>query len=409
MTTSQTVKILLIFGPILLRPDLMTKKLGEITANMDKNWKLFILTGHLPKQYKALFNLSCLFEFNSVTLFGSSKSPFARILYLLNCIIKGVKIVKEQNIHVITQHDGHLEYGIIAYFISRLTHRKCLIRINEDTLIPLIYFLRASGIRLFNKKSVLKFITYIYRKIEIEFLKHVDWILTHGPMDFKKFKRVNNRITFVPLWVDFTKFNHIDKEIISQFRSKFVTKKNVKLLLFVGRLHPEKGIPTLLRALKVLNNMKYLLLLVYSFSDYKAEYEKLAEKLKISDKIRFIGYVPHDELSYYYNSADLSILPSIREEWSNTIMESMACKTIIIASDVGANPYLIDDGISGLLFQSENYLDLAQKIKFVFTNPALSRKIEETALKKIKAYDKEKIGELYKNVVKKLIFKYFNS
>ena len=96
--------------------------------------------------------------------------------------------VSEENIHVITQHDGHLEYGMVAYIVSRLTHRKCLIRVNEDTLIPLIFFLKSSGNYVFKSKTILKIVAFAYRRIEHVFFKHVDWIVTHGPMDYQKIK-----------------------------------------------------------------------------------------------------------------------------------------------------------------------------------------------------------------------------
>lgn len=402
-STNKTTKILLILWPMLSNPDLMAKKLDEITIKMDDSWKVFALKGNLPKKFIDRLRLSCPCEFHPVPIFGSSKSIVSRISYFLNCIVKGVNLVKEENIHVITQHDGHLEYGMAAYIISRLTHRKCLIRVNEDTLIPLIFFLKSSGNCFFKSKTILKIVAFTYRKIEHVFFKHVDWIVTHGPMDYQEIKLLTNRITFVPLWVDIGKFKRLDEDAVRKLREKFAPKKDVKILLFVGRLHPEKGVTTLLKALKIIQNMKILLLMVYSVSEYKEEYEKLAEHLKISDKIRFLGYVPHHELPKYNSIADLCVLSSIREEWSNTIMEAMACMTPVVATAVGGNPYLIIDGKSGFLVPPRDPLSLAQKIKFALENPHLTRQIAETAAVEIKAYDKDKIGELYKTVVKNLI------
>jgi len=402
-STDKLTKILLILGPMRSNPDLMTKKLNEITAKMDNNWKVFALKGNLSKHFTDRLRLTCQCEFHAVPTFGSPKSVVSRISYLLNCIVKGTRLVKEENIRVITQHDGHLEYGMVAYIVSRLTHRKCLIRINEDTLIPLIFFLKSSGNYLFKSKTILKIVAFIYRRIEHVFFKHVDWIVTHGPMDYQKIQLVTNRITFVPLWVDIGKFKRLDEDAVKKLREKFATTKDVKILLFVGRLHPEKGVKTLFKALEIIKNMKILLLMVYSFFEYKEEYEKLAEHLEISNKVRFLGYVPHDELAKYYSIADLCLLPSMREEWSNTIMEAMACQTPVVATEVGGNPYLIIEGKSGFLVPPNDPLSLAQKIKFVLENPNLAKHVTETAASEIKAYDKDKIGGLLKTVIKNLI------
>ena len=84
-------------------------------------------------------------------------------------------------------------------------------------------------------------------------------------------------------------------------------------------------------------------------------------------------------------------------------MESMACETPIIATDVGANPYLVVDGKSGFLIQPNDPKSLAQKIKLALENPTLIGQITETAFNEIKAYDKDIIGDSYKAVVKNLI------
>jgi glycosyltransferase involved in cell wall biosynthesis len=402
-SNNKPIKILLILWPSPSKPDLMLKKLNEITAKMDNNWKVFALKGNLPEHFSGRLILPCSSEFYSVRMFGPRKSVASRISYFLNCVVKGVRLVKEENIPVVTQHDGHLEYGMAAYIVSRLTHRKCLIRVNEDTLIPLIFFLKSSDNPLFKSQTLLKIVVFTYRRIEHAFFKHVDWIITHGPMDYQKIKKITNRITFVPLGVDIEKFKRLDEKDIRNLRKGLAITKDVKILLFVGRLHPEKGVTTLLKALKIISNMKVLLLMVYSFSEYKKEYEKLAKHLRITDKVRFVGYVSNDELPKYYNIADLYVLPSMREEWSNTIMEAMACMTPVIATDVGANPYLINEGKTGFLVPSSDSWSLAQKIRFILENPDFVRQVTQTAVNEIRKYDLNIVGESYKTVVTNLL------
>jgi glycosyltransferase involved in cell wall biosynthesis len=402
MTTSNdnVVKILTILGPFVgLFPNLMTRKLNEIAVKMDENWKIFAITSYFTNR----ISLPCLFELHTTSMFGSPKSVLTRIMYLLSCIFKGANLVKKEKIHVVTQHDGHLEYGMVAYAVSRLTHRKCLIRVNEDTLIPLIFFLKSSGNYLFKSKTVLRMVALVYRSIERVFFKHVDWTVTHGPMDCEKIRKVTDRITFVPLWVDTEKFRRLSKDATKKLREKFTSSKDVKLLLFVGRLHPEKGVQTLLEALKIMQDKDVLLMMVYSISEYKEKYEQLVEKLGISDKICFVSYVPHEDLPRYYSVADLYVLPSMREEWSNTIMEAMACETPVVATEVGGNPYLIVEGETGFLVSPNDSSGLAEKMLFVLENPSLVKRVTETAANEIKKYDKEVIGDLYKSVVKNLV------
>ncbi|MCJ7424815.1 glycosyltransferase family 4 protein [Candidatus Bathyarchaeota archaeon] len=395
-SNSELIKILLVLGPFVgMNPDLLAKKLNEISVKMDDHWKLFAITSHPISQVSS----SCTLEFHIVRLLGSPKSLASRVFYLLGCIRRGVGLVKKEDIQVITQHDGHLEYGIVAYVISKLTHRKCLIRINEDTLIPFIFFLKDSQNFLFRSKTILWIIAFGYRSLERSFLKRVDWIITHGPMDYQEIKKINNRITFVPLWVDTKKFRRLDEEYVQRSKKELAISKDMRILLFVGRLHPEKGVVTLLRALKTLKDKRLTLLLVYSFSEYKREYQNLAEQLGISDQVRFIGYIPNDDMPKYYNLADLYILPSLREEWSNTIMEAMACRTPVIASDTGSNPYLVMEKKTGFLVHPNDSNGLAQQIRFVLDHPDASKCVTEAAACEITQYDKNTIGDAYKTVV----------
>jgi glycosyltransferase involved in cell wall biosynthesis len=399
-TDDKLTKILVILGPSeILLPEVTSKKLNEFAVKMDNSWKIFVLAGHFTSRLK----LPCQFELKVVPVHGPSKTALTRIIYLLNCMIRGVSLVKKESIQVVTQHDGHLEYGIVAYIVSRLTHRKCLIRVNEDTLIPLIFFLDSSGNRLFRNKTVLKAVSYSYRRMESFLFKHADWIVTHGPMDYQKIEEITPNITFVPLWVDTEKFKRLDKTFVRKFREDLGISENKKILLFVGRLHPEKGVKTLLQALNMVESKEFSLLLVYYVPEYEQEYASYAEDLGILDQVSFLGYVPHEVLPKYYNVADLYVIPSMREEWSNTIMEAMACETPVIATDVGGNPYIVIEGKTGFLVPPNDPKSLARKIVYACKDTELLMRVATGGAKEIKRYDSERIGELYKRVVRNLV------
>jgi len=127
----------------------------------------------------------------------------------------------------------------------------------------------------------------------------------------------------------------------------------------------------------------------------------LAQKLCIADKIRFLGFYTNNELPKLYSVADVSVLPSLREQWSNTIMESMACKTPVVATNVGANPYLVLEGKTGFLVPPNESARLAEKIQYVLndSNKASIEPITEAALSQVKKYDKDSVGELYKQTI----------
>ena len=81
----------------------------------------------------------------------------------------------------------------------------------------------------------------------------------------------------------------------------------------------------------------------------------------------------------------------------------MACKTPVIATDVGGNPYLIAEGETGFLVPLNDPWSLANKISFVLENPDLVQQVTERAANELRKYNKDRIGELYKSVVNNLI------
>ncbi len=119
----------------------------------------------------------------------------------------------------------------------------------------------------------------------------------------------------------------------------------------------------------------------------------------MTDKVKFLGYVPHEQLAKYYNIADIYVLTSIWEEWSNTIMEAMASGVPVIATNVGGNPHLVKDKQTGFLVPPKGPHVLAEKIRYVLDHSNEMKKITSNAYASIKKFSKEDIGELHKKMI----------
>ena len=412
----QKIKILLLLGPYEnFYPEMLAKRLNSFLIGLDNNWKIFALTRQIYNESIVSKYLNCQFKIIEVPSLlplkyelgwmFSIKNLFGYFTYLISSIIYGIKIINKENINVVYMRNNFVQLMLVIYIISKITKRKCICRISADFLIPLIYFLKETNNFLLNKNIILKIISLIYRKLEIIIITRCDMIVTHSPMDYKKFKKITNKIKFIPLWVDTTKFKYIkNKKHIEKFKNKLINNNKDKVILFVGRYHPEKGIGTLLKAFQIIYN-KYdnISLILIGSGDYMEIYKKMARNLKIYKKTYFLGYISHYELPIYYNISDLFILPSLREAWSVSLMEALACKIPSIVTNTGANPYLIVEQETGFLIPPRNSKILAEKIEFVLENPLLSKKVSDNALKMIKKYDIKKIGELHKSVIKNLL------
>jgi glycosyltransferase involved in cell wall biosynthesis len=102
--------------------------------------------------------------------------------------------------------------------------------------------------------------------------------------------------------------------------------------------------------------------------DYYAELQSLIHSLNLSDRFHFAGGVT--DLKQYLCAADIFVLPSHSEGFSNAIVEAMAASLPVIASDVGGNAEAIKNGVSGLLVPPDDPEKLSAAITALLTNPA---------------------------------------
>jgi len=103
------------------------------------------------------------------------------------------------------------------------------------------------------------------------------------------------------------------------------------------------------------------------------------------------------------NGSEILIQPSLSEGISTTILESMACKTAIIASNVGGNMELIQDQESGLLVESTNPEIFCKKIIELMSDKHLQEKLTNSSYETVKKYDWKNIGEQYLELYNSLL------
>lgn len=130
---------------------------------------------------------------------------------------------------------------------------------------------------------------------------------------------------------------------------------------YVGRLEPVKNCSLLLKAIpRVKEQVPRLKVLIVGNGQLRHELENLAHKLSVDGNVHFLG--ERTDIPELLNLMDIMVLTSVSEGLSNTILEGMACGLPIVASDVGGNPELVDDGVTGFLFPSQDVNALAQKL-----------------------------------------------
>jgi glycosyltransferase involved in cell wall biosynthesis len=144
-------------------------------------------------------------------------------------------------------------------------------------------------------------------------------------------------------------------------------------LLWVGRMVPVKGLDILLEAFAQSHpGAAGSALCLVGDGPLRHALAARARALGISDRVRFAGNVSHDDLPDYYRAADYTVLPSRSEGSPNALIESTACGTPFIASDVGGVPDLADAGLDCLV-PAEDVAALADAIHDRLWRPRIRR------------------------------------
>jgi len=135
-------------------------------------------------------------------------------------------------------------------------------------------------------------------------------------------------------------------------------------ILYIGRLVKEKGISDLIKALpKVTSKINQAHLTVVGDGPQKKHLISLAKKLGMTNKVNFVGKIPHKKIKEYYQEASVVVVPSLWLDNSpNVIYEAFSAGRPVIASNRGGMADFVKDGKTGFLFESGNINELAEKI-----------------------------------------------
>ncbi len=222
------------------------------------------------------------------------------------------------------------------------------------------------------------------------------------------------KISVIPPGVDTIHFYPIPPD---EARSAINMSPNERMILYVGRIEPLKGVDTLIRAMAVLrqnckdSDCPHILTIIGGDPDTSpkkmsremARLQALCHELGMKDVIIFLGKKGQDTLPYYYSAADVLVMPSHYESFGMVALEAMACGTPVVASQVGGLAFLVQDGITGYVVPDGNPNLLSDRLSTLIRDDALRMKMGEQAAVVAKDYSwvriAEKIAAVYQNLL----------
>lgn len=211
----------------------------------------------------------------------------------------------------------------------------------------------------------------------------------------------NSRIEVIPYVIDTEIFKPIDKEI-----AKYILNipKNKKVVLFGGlsvTSDKRKGFQFLIPALKKLELSKFdkdIEILIFGALKPKGDFG-------VNFNTKYLGFI-HDDitLSIIYSAADVFIMPSIQDNFPNTVLESLACGTPVVGFGIGGNLDMVEHKENGYLVKPFEIDDLADGIEWILSDDKPAKNLAINARYKVEnEYNVNKITDMYLNLFNELV------
>ncbi len=209
------------------------------------------------------------------------------------------------------------------------------------------------------------------------------------------------KMRVVPPGVDVSHFYPIPKDEARQFIG---LSPNQRMVLFVGRIEPLKGVDTLIRAMSCLKFQNvgrpvYLAIIggepeasPEEMTAEMARLQQLCDDLCVGQTVIFLGKRAQDTLPYYYSAAEVVVMPSFYESFGMVALEAMACGTPVIASQVGGLAFLVKDGETGFTVPEGDPSALTDKLVLLLSDHELRERMGNCAAEYAQAYDWQKIA-----------------
>ena len=191
------------------------------------------------------------------------------------------------------------------------------------------------------------------QQVERELMASADHIVAFSPHERDAMVRLYQadatRIGLIPCGVDLSLFRPLDQQ---EVREK-LGLNGEKVLLYVGRIEPLKGLELLLHTAAQLQTFEQIRVLVVGGGAGRDQeidrLREMAKSLNVDKVFDFIGRVDQQDLPLYYNAADVCVVPSFYESFGLAALESMACGTPVVATRAGGLSTIIQHGRTGYL------------------------------------------------------------
>jgi glycosyltransferase involved in cell wall biosynthesis len=195
--------------------------------------------------------------------------------------------------------------------------------------------------------------------------------------------------------------HHVD---LYTFRQRFAAADE-KIVYYVGRMTPEKGIAQLIDAAPaVLKGRHQKVKFVIIGGGQTQHYQEQVARLGICDRFVFTGFMPDHELDIFQTIADCAVFPSLYEPFGIVALESFAARVPVVVSDTGGLPEVVTHAKTGVVTKRDDPAAIAVGILQVLDSPEWAKQLVENAYQDLARFRWDRLAEqtagIYQRVVR---------
>ncbi|QKD84564.1 glycosyltransferase family 1 protein [Thermoleptolyngbya sichuanensis A183] len=249
--------------------------------------------------------------------------------------------------------------------------------------------------------------------VEKDCLETVDSVVATSPQEREHMRSLvstQGRIDMIPCGTDISRFGQVTR---AEARQQLGFAPEDKIVLYVGRFDPRKGIETLVRAVgeSDLRHLPNLKLVIGGGSRpgksdglERDRIEGIVQALGLTAITQFPGRLGDTNLHLYYAAADVCVVPSHYEPFGLVPIEAMASHTPVVASNVGGLQYTVVPEVTGLLVPPKDAEAFARAIARILKNPAWRDKLGHAGRQRVElgfSWDSvaSRLGQLYLQLI----------
>ena len=318
-----------------------------------------------------------------VSIWGRQKKQTATFLsmffFLFTALLCGLRLCTKNKYDFINTHFV-VPTGPLGFLLSKLFHLQNILSLHGgDIYDP-------------SKKSSPH--NSIYLRWSVKFLLNQAGRIVAQSSNTKqnanRYYKPRKEISVIPLsYVPF-KFNPVS-------RMELGLEKDKSYLISVGRIVKRKGFDYLIRSLEFLDDDVELLIVGDGYE--KAHLYELARKLRLIDRVHFLGEISEEQKFQYLSNSDIYVLSSLHEGFGIVLQEAMQVGLPIVSTNNGGQVDIIAHNVNGLLVEACDAEALAKAIKVLLTDNKMYQYMSVNNMEAIKKFNTDKIVNRYLELI----------